>query len=269
MPTSVTPAYARTVHGRGPGRPGLLLAHGASGSVQANYGPIMEGLAADRTVVGVDYPGTGATPRAQEPLSLDELADQLVAAADAEGLGTFAVSGYSLGGPVAIRLAVRHPERVEALALTASFAHADRRTELVASLWQRLHDSGQHDLLAAYMTLMTLSEPALNALTPGQLRESIEGLAAGLPVGTGDHVALVRTADVRADLARITVPTLVVVTTGDPLVHPALQRRLADALPHTRVAELPTGHLPFVERPAEWLRLLTGFLAETRTRDHA
>lgn len=259
MSTSVTPRYARTVHGRGPG---LLLAHGASGSVEANYGPIMEGLAAQRTVVGVDYPGTGATPKAEQPLSLDELADQLVAAADAERLGTFAVSGYSLGGPVAIRLAARHPERVEALVLTASFAHADPRTELAASVWQRLFDTGQHDLLAAYMTLMTLSEPALNALTPGQLRDAVEGLAAGLPAGTGDHVALVRAADVRADLARISVPTLVVVTTGDPLIHPGLQRRLAEALPHARVAELPTGHLPFLERPAEWLELITGFLAE-------
>ncbi|WP_329611563.1 alpha/beta fold hydrolase [Kitasatospora herbaricolor] len=102
MSNSVPNAHARTVHGSGAG---LLLAHGAGGGIEVNYGPIMEGLAAQHTVVGVDYPGSGRNPTTSTPLELDVLADQLVAAADAEGLGTFAVSGYSLGGPVAIRAA--------------------------------------------------------------------------------------------------------------------------------------------------------------------
>ncbi|WP_373319876.1 MULTISPECIES: alpha/beta fold hydrolase [Streptomyces] len=54
---------------------------------------------------------------------MDELADQLVAAAVAEGLDTFVLHGYSLGGPIAIRAAARHPERVTALILTATMAH--------------------------------------------------------------------------------------------------------------------------------------------------
>jgi pimeloyl-ACP methyl ester carboxylesterase len=256
--TAQAPApYARTVRGSGPG---LLLAHGAGGSVEANFGPIMAGLAARYTVVGVDYPGTGATPKADRPLDLDELADQLVAAADAEGLGTFAVSGYSLGGPVAIRVAARHPERVRALVLTATFAHADRRTELAASLWQRLFESGRHDLLAGYLTLLALSAPALNSLSAQQVHASVEQLAAELPAGTGDHAALVRGVDVRADLPGITVPTLVVVTTADPLITPALQHELAAAVPTAEIAELPTGHLPFAERPEQWQHLITGFL---------
>ncbi|MFF7354884.1 alpha/beta fold hydrolase [Streptomyces filipinensis] len=106
MTDAVPTASARTVHGSGPG---LLLAHGAGGGIDANYGPIMEGLAAQHTVVGVDYPGSGHTPTTSAPLRLDLMADQLVAAADAEGLDTFALCGYSLGGPVAIRAAVRYP----------------------------------------------------------------------------------------------------------------------------------------------------------------
>ncbi|MES9524531.1 alpha/beta fold hydrolase [Streptomyces capoamus] len=258
MATPLRPVFARTVRGSGPG---LLLAHGAGGGIEANYGPIMEGLAARHTVVGVDYPGAGATPRAEGPLDLDELADQLVAAADAEGLDTFAVSGYSLGGPVAIRLAARHPERVRSLVLSATFAHADTRTDLVASVWQQLFEGGRHAVLAAYLNLMTLSEPALNALTPAQVRAAADQLAAALPAGTGDQVDLVRRADVRGDLAGIAVPALVVVTAADPLVSPSLQRELAAALPAAEVAELPSGHLPFLERPQDWLALIDDFLA--------
>ncbi|MFH8496767.1 alpha/beta fold hydrolase [Streptomyces coeruleorubidus] len=49
-------------------------------------------------------------------------------------------------------------------------------------------------------------------------------LAPALPSGTGDQLDLVRRVDVRADLAGISVPTLVVITTADPLISPALQR---------------------------------------------
>ncbi|WP_030234985.1 alpha/beta fold hydrolase [Streptomyces sp. NRRL S-455] len=57
------------------------------------------------------------------------------------------------------------------------------------------------------------------------------------------------------------MPTLVAVTTADSLISPALQRQLAAAIPTAETAELPTGHLPFAERPQEWLKLMTDFLA--------
>ena len=71
------PVPARTVRGSGPG---LVLSHGANGSIERQFGPVLDGLAAHRTVVGVDLPGSGATPRSEAPLNADALADQLVAA---------------------------------------------------------------------------------------------------------------------------------------------------------------------------------------------
>ncbi len=259
--TTPAPVLARTVRGSGPG---LVLAHGAGGSVEGNYGSVLGDLAADHTVVGVDYPGTGATPRSDVPLSADDLADQLVAAADAEGVHRFAIAGFSLGGPIAIRAATRHPDRVTALVLTASFAHADTRLRLAASTWRELYESGDLPLLAKFLTLVAFGRSFLDALSTEQRAATLRGFVDTTPPGTPEHTDLVERIDVQADLADLAIPTLVISTTADQLVSPDLQRRLAAGIPRARRVDIDTGHLPFAERPEEWRRLMTTFLAAHR-----
>ncbi|MEV5985319.1 alpha/beta hydrolase [Streptomyces sp. NPDC052051] len=252
----------RIVRGSGPG---LLLAHGAGGGIDANYGPVLDTLAAQHTVVGPDYPGTGRTPRATAPLDLDTLADELVATAVEEGLDTFAVAGYSLGSPVAVRAATRHPDRVTALVLTAGFAHPDPRFLLAVRLWRDLLDADPRQV-AAFTALLAFSAPALEAFTQDDLDAALDMAAADIPPGTPEHLDLVLNGvDVRADLATLDVPTLVISTTLDRLVTPHHHRQLADAIPGARYAEIATGHLPFAERPAEWAALISDFLTESRS----
>jgi pimeloyl-ACP methyl ester carboxylesterase len=255
--SAARPYLARTVRGSGPG---LLLAHGAGGSTEANYGPILDDLATTHTVVGVDYPGAGTTPRSHHPLSADELADQLVAVADAEGLDRFAISGFSLGGPVAIRAATRHPGRVCALVLTATFAHADAQLRLAASIWRDLYESGDRILLARFLSYVAFSERFLDAIAPPQFDAVISELAGALPSGTPEHTSLVERIDVRDELADISVPTLVIATDADRLVSPELQRRLSVEIPGAQLVAIESGHLPMAEQPAKWHRLIATFL---------
>ncbi|MFD9035832.1 alpha/beta fold hydrolase [Streptomyces sp. NPDC059567] len=241
----------------------LLLTHGSGGGIESNYGPIKEALASGgRRVVGFDLPGTGGAPRATEPLGLDALADELVAEADAAGVERFTVSGYSLGTTVAIRAATRHPERVTGLVLTAPFAYADHALRQASLLWRDLADSGQHELVARLLVPLVFSPAMLDPMTPEVVEGVVRLTGESIPEGTPEHADLVARADVREDLARVGVPTLVISTTEDRLVAPALHRAVAAGIPGARLAELATGHAPFAENPAAWGKLITEFLGE-------
>ena len=152
---------------------------------------------------------------------------------------------------------------MRALVLTATFARSDAKLALAASIWQKLYQAGDHALLAEFLTHVALSVSAWDALTPSERADALRQLAVAIPPGTPEHTDLVARVDVSDDLAKIEVPTLVIATSGDPLVTPALQRDLVAAIPDARLAEIDTGHLPFAERPQQWLELMTGFLNET------
>ncbi len=186
-----------------------------------SYGPILEGLAARHTVVGIDYPGSGDTPRSTTALSVDDLADQLVAAADAEGLDRFAVSGYSLGGPIAIRAATRHPERVTALVLTAAFAYRDNRLALISSIWSKIASSNNPELLGEFLLMVALGTDALESMPFEQLQQTIGFAGSTAADGSAEQTDLVGRVDVRDDLANIKVPTLVISTTDDRVASPS------------------------------------------------
>ncbi|MFK3729990.1 alpha/beta fold hydrolase [Streptomyces sp. NPDC088090] len=231
---------------------GLLLVHGGGGSAEGHFGGLTRRLGDRFRYVRGQLPDrTG--------LGTDEVVDGLVAAADAAGTGTFAVCGYSLGAPLAVRLAVRHPERVTALVLTAPFAYPDHRMRLALSLWRGLHETGRHRLLAEHLALNGLGDTFLDATDPDRLR-AVLSFAPAPPAGTPAHLELAGRIDVREDLGRIAVPALVVVTAEDPLVSPARQRALAAAIPGARAAELATGHLPFWEDPEGWADTVGAFL---------
>lgn len=247
------------VQGRGPA---LLLAHGAGGGIEGNFGLVLDELAQDHTVVGPHYPGAGGSPTAIEPLDLDDLADGLVAAAVAAGQDSFAVLGESLGSAVAVRMATRHPDRVRALVLTAGFATADPVLALTAQLIKSLAAVGQWDDLARLALVSCMSRADLGDLEPADLDGPVAQTLTAMPPGMLDHFDLVSRVDVRTDLAKVSAPTLVIAPTGDRLVLPESSYRLAAGIPGARLIELPgAAHILNAVDRATWLRHVREFLA--------
>lgn len=101
----------------GTGSP-LILLHGGLGSVNM-FSAILPALAAGRKVIGVDLQGNGHTADVDRPFSFEGMADDVAALIRHLKLGKADVAGYSLGGAVALHLAVRHPELVRKLVLVS------------------------------------------------------------------------------------------------------------------------------------------------------
>jgi pimeloyl-ACP methyl ester carboxylesterase len=249
--------FAHVVKGSGPG---ILLAHGGGGSIAGNYGPILDDLATTHTVVGPDYPGSGDTPRSPQPLVLDDVADTLVRTAIDAGVDRFTVLGYSLGTAVAVRIAVRHPERVAGLVLTAGFAFPDNRIRLAVQIWRDLLAADDRTLLARYLTLVGTGATHLNALSRADVEAAVAALADFIPAGSPEHVDLVAGVDTRADLPKIAVPTLVVATAEDGLATPDHSRQLAAGIPGAELVEISAGHGIGTEARDEWLAVIRKFL---------
>ncbi|GAA1090405.1 alpha/beta fold hydrolase [Nocardiopsis metallicus] len=253
--------FSHTVKGSGPG---LLLAHGGGGGAEANFGPLMDDLTSTHTVVAPDLPGSGATPRSTVPLDLDSVADSMVATAVGAGVERFTILGYSLGTAVAVRAATRHPDRVTGLILTAGFARADNRMRLATRIWRELLD-GDRDLLARFLTLVAAGDPALEAMSPGELEGSVAWLADFIPEGTPEQVDLVIAADTTGELADVSVPTLVVAAVLDRLASPELSRELAAGIPGAELVEVESGHLVSAEAPEAWRAAIRDFLDRHRS----
>jgi len=117
----------------GSGSP-LILIHGGFGSVEM-FGPNVELLAARHRVIGVDLQSHGRSPAADRRMRFETMADDIAALMKELELERAAVMGFSLGGAVALRTAIQHPELVDRLILvSAVFKRSGWHPEMTAGM---------------------------------------------------------------------------------------------------------------------------------------
>jgi pimeloyl-ACP methyl ester carboxylesterase len=124
------------VHGSG-GTP-LLLLHGGLFNIDLQFGELLPSLAASRQVIAADFQGHGRTNDIDRPLTSADLASDVVGLLQHLHVNRVDIFGFSVGGGVALYLAIRHPELVRKLIVSSVSFHPDgdrsENTDAVAAM---------------------------------------------------------------------------------------------------------------------------------------
>ncbi|WP_207462690.1 3-oxoadipate enol-lactonase [Azospirillum sp. SYSU D00513] len=258
-------AGAITVHYdlTGPAEAPVLLFANSIGTSFHVWDAVVPLLSDRFRLLRYDMRGHGLTDATPVPdggpgYSMDDLADDAAALLDALGIARAHVCGLSIGGMMAQRLAAKAPERVASLILcdTASVIGPPE-------VWQTRIDAirarGLASIAAGVMPRW-FTKRFLEA-EPDRVRGYVNMVARNADEGYIGCAMAIRDADLRADDARITCPTLVIVGDQDAATPPAQAEALAKAIPGALLEIIPdAGHIPCVEQPETLVALIRTFL---------
>jgi pimeloyl-ACP methyl ester carboxylesterase len=237
----------------GVGRP-LVLLHGALMTIEG-FGELLPFLAETRQVIALEQQGHGRTADIDRPLGYEQMADDTAALLRHLEIEQADVFGYSMGGGIALQIAIRHPDLVRKLVVAAANYHPEGCYPEVLEAIQELkpEDFADSPWQKAYARVAPNPE-AFPALL-GRIKD-LDLWFEGWP---------------RAQIEAIEAPSLVIVADSDVVrpEHAVEMFRLlgggvpADlvGLPRSELAVLPgTTHVTLVDRAAWLTPMVTEFL---------
>lgn len=244
------------------GAPVVLLLHGL-GSCADDWAPQIAALAPRYRVLAVDLPGHHRSARPRGAPSVARMAADVEALLDRLAIPRAHVVGLSLGGCVALALALHAPARVRSLVLINSFAHLRSR-----GLRGVVRGVGRA-VLAAVAPMSTVAAYVAREAFPHAEQASLrKAAAARLAANPRRHYlgclgALARF-DVRTRLREIRCPTLVIAGTLDATVPMAAKELLAHAIPGARMELVrESGHVTPIDQAEALNALLLAHLSGT------
>lgn len=229
--------------------PVLILLHGAGGS-HLVWPPELRTLPAMRTLA-VDLPGHGrSTPPGRRLIA--HYASEVQGLIRALDLNNVFVLGHSMGGAIALEIALNKPPGLKGVIILGAAARMPVSPALLAGCLENLAQA------ADFIVENSFNEPHLILLE--RSREQI--LATGAVTTYGDFLAC-KAFDVGRRLDTIDVPALVIGGAEDRMMPDRFVAGLATSLPGGRFARLAgAGHFMMLEQPQEIARLVSEFVAE-------
>ncbi|HXG04152.1 MAG TPA: alpha/beta fold hydrolase [Candidatus Binatia bacterium] len=225
------------------------------------FDPVVPALADDHRLTLVNLPGFGGSSAPLGP-TIEDYADQVAALFPVLGLDSAEtdVLGMSFGGFVAIALAARHGHLFRRLVLvdTAAAFPEPARVPLRAMAEQA---ASEGMAAVVHTALRRMFSESFIAGHPEVVAERRRVLLAARPEYFAMACRALASVDLRAALAAIHHPTLVVVGALDTTTPPALARELAAGIAGARLVEIPDcAHCPPIEQPVAFTRLVRAFL---------
>ena len=229
-----------TVRGHGPP---VLFIQGVG--VQGDgWLPQIEELSADFTCISFDNRGMGRSQPVEAIITVDRMANDAAAILDAERIRSAHVIGHSLGGLIALQMALSHRERVKSLALLCSFGGGKTAAPLTwRLLWLGLRTRVGTRRMRRRAFLKLVMPPGAITDTDG-MAEHLSQLfghdIADQPPIASRQLAALRKTDLSPWLSELDgLPTLVVAGAHDPIAPPSAGSALAAAIAGARHVEVP------------------------------
>jgi len=242
--------------------------------------PMLPFLGGFRTIL-VDNRGTGRSDPAGDSFTVHTMADDAAAVLDAAGVANAHVHGVSMGGLIALALAVDHPEKVATLILGCTTPAPVRfmsDPEAGVALFQATTLFATDTDKGIDMVLPLVFSEQFLAENPS-IRELAKLIVGDVPPADGTALAMMRAIadistgtmfDVSDRLKDIHVPTLVQHGTADRLIPVEAGRYLAASIPGAEYQEFEgAGHAYGMERPLEAFPRMMAFLAAHPIRQDA
>ena len=239
----------------GQGHPVVLMA--GRGGLGVFWRPVMERLSQRHLCITFDHPGMGRSPPAAEH-SIAHIASELVRLLDQLKLPSAHFVGHSTGGLVAQVLALDHPQRVDRMVLSATWARPDRRfRDLFMTRRVVLERAG----FGAYNAVAKL------LAYPPEWYEANLASASPIDFDAGGDLAtalaridMLLAFDRAEELSRLRAPTLIVGASDDAIVPISHSHDLARRLPQAAMVELQGGHFLPQTQTARYVDEVQAFL---------
>jgi pimeloyl-ACP methyl ester carboxylesterase len=229
-------------------RPPVILIHGAGGNY-LTWHPYLRRLQ-DETIYALDLPAHGESP-GEGRRSIRDYADDVLRFLDAAKIQRAVFGGLSMGGAVALTLALDRPQRAAGLALIGGGA----KMHVAGSI---LETAGNSETFEAAVETINANCFSPNA-SPDLVRLSKQQMLKMQPSVLLDDFLACHRFDVTGRLAEIQTPTLILCGALDKMMPPKFSESLRDGIPNARLRIVENaGHMLPLEQPqavAEALRL--------------
>ncbi|HEU0317194.1 MAG TPA: 3-oxoadipate enol-lactonase [Solirubrobacteraceae bacterium] len=240
----------------------VLVLGNSLGTTAAMWEPVVPALAAHRCLVRYDHRGQGASPAPPGPYAIADLGRDVVALLDRLEIDRAAYCGVSLGAMVGLWLAAHAPDRIEALVVCSGSAHLGNPAAWVERA-EAVRAAGSTAPIADAVVGRWLT-PGFAARRPDVADRLRAMVLASPPAGYAGCCGALERLDLRAELARITAPTLVIAGAQDTSIPPDHGRAIAAAVPGARFELLsPAAHIPMAECPGTVAALILRHLGAT------
>jgi len=234
------------------GAPTLMLLHGLAATGPLNWFTAFSDLAERYHVVALDHRGHGRGIPTRR-FRLKDCADDVVAVADALGIGQFIAVGYSMGGPIAKLCWSRHPERVRGLVLCATAKHFTPQQFPVLTR-AILPGAVIGARVAPKLVMGQIIEGMVRDIGASKVRDYVRKEMSGSdPAALAQATRAVLRFSSRNWVSNIAVPTAVVITTRDKIVPTRRQYALAAAIPGAKQFEVDGDHFACADTQTDFV----------------